>query len=103
MDDLRFTSVLNFRTPGFYFRTVHSANQLSIYGALANGCDELTHQIPGQSFPSMEKSVAKVSEQLCRKLEPQEVDTLVQTLGTNVQAARDRLRACQERFEKVVE
>ena len=73
MDDLRFTSVLNFRTPGFYFRTVHSENQLSIYGALANGCDELTHQIPGQSFPSMEKSVAKVSEQLCRKLEPQHV------------------------------
>ena len=28
------------------FRTVHSANQLSIYGAAANWCDELTQQIP---------------------------------------------------------
>ena len=27
-------------------------------------CDELTQQIPGQSFSGVEKSVAKVAEQL---------------------------------------
>ena len=40
----------------------------------------------------MEKYVAKVNCQLCPKLEPQEVDTLVQTLRTNVQVAEDRLQ-----------
>ena len=49
----------------------------------------------------MEKSVAKVNDQLCRTLEPQEVDTLVQTPRTNVQAARDRLRIHQERFDRL--
>ena len=55
----------------------------------------------GQAFSSMEKSIAKVSEQLYPKLELQEVNTLVQTPETNVQAARDRLRNHQERFEKL--
>ena len=32
------------------FRTNCSANQLSIYGAIADCCDELTQQIPGKSF-----------------------------------------------------
>ena len=45
--------------------------------------------------------MAKLSEQLCRKWESEEVDTWVQTLETNVQAARDRLRDHQEQFEKL--
>ena len=49
----------------------------------------------------MEKSIAKVNEQLHRNLELEEVNTLVRTLETNVQAARDRLRNHQERFEKL--
>ena len=64
---------------------------------MANWCGELTQQTLGQSFLSMEKSVAKVNDQLCRKLEPQELNTL----GTNFQAARDRLRVHPERFEKL--
>ena len=51
------------------FRTINSANQLSIYGAIANWC---------------------VAEQLYRKLEHEEANTLVQAPDTNVQAARDR-------------
>ena len=46
----------------------------------------------------MEKSIAKVSEQLYRKLELEEVNTLVRTPETNFQAARDRLRDHQEKF-----
>ena len=35
------------------FRTIYSANQLGIYGAVGDWCDELVQQIPGQSFSSM--------------------------------------------------
>ena len=83
------------------FRTIHSATRLSICGAVANWCEELAQLIPGQTHVIMENSVAKVNDQLCHKLEPQEVDTLVQILGTHVQAARDRLRVHQERFERL--
>ena len=31
--------------------------EFSIYGAMAEWCDELTQQIPGQSFSSMENSI----------------------------------------------
>ena len=78
------------------FRTIKSANQFSIYGAIADWCDELTEQILGHPFLSMEKSVAKVNEQLCRKLELGGVGALVQALETNVQAARERLHEHQE-------
>ena len=76
------------------FGTVDSANQRSMYGEIEDWCDELTQVTPGQSFSSMEKSVAKVNEQSSRKLEPEEVNTLVRTPETNVQAA--------ERFAKVI-
>ena len=62
------------------FRMINSACQLSIYGAIADWCDAWTQRILGQSFSSMEKSIAKVTEQLYRKWEPEEVNTLVQTL-----------------------
>ena len=51
-------------------------------------------------FSSMEKSIAKLNEQFRRKTEAEEVNTLVQTLETNVQAVRDRLRDHPEKFEK---
>ena len=58
-------------------RTINSANQLSIYGAVADWCDDLAQQILGQSFLSIEKSSAKVNEQLNRTLAPEEVNTLI--------------------------
>ena len=36
------------------FPATHSANQLSIHGAVANWCHELTQLIPGQSYLRME-------------------------------------------------
>ena len=78
------------------FHTIKSANQFSIYGAIADWCDELTEQILGHPFPSIERSVAKVNEQLRRKWELEGVNTLVQALETNVQAARERLHEHQE-------
>ena len=53
----------------------NSFSKLSICGAVANWCEELTQLIPGQSHLSMEKSAAKVNDQLSQKLEPQEVDS----------------------------
>ena len=78
--DVRFTSAPNFQTQSFFFRTSHSANQVSISGAAANWCDELIQLILGQFFLSVEKPVAKVKEQSCRTLEPEEVNSLVRTL-----------------------
>ena len=49
----------------------------------------------------MEKSVARVNDQLSQKLERQEVDSLVQTPRTNVQAAGDRLRVHHQTFEEL--
>ena len=51
------------------FRAINSANQLSIYGAVADWFSDLIQQIFGQSFSRMEESTAKVNEQLYRKLE----------------------------------
>ena len=51
----------------------------------------------------MEKSIANANDQLYQKLELEEMNTLVQTLGTKVQAARDRLRDHQEKFENYSE
>ena len=48
---------------GLLLRTINSANQPSIYVASEDWCDELTQQIPGQSFSIMEKFIAKVTEQ----------------------------------------
>ena len=49
----------------------------------------------------MEKSVAKANDQLSQKLEPQEVDSLVQTLRRNDQAAGNRFRIYLQRFEEL--
>ena len=83
------------------FRTISLANQLSIHGAVTDWCDELAQQIPGQSFSTIEKSIAKLNEQLIRKLAPEEVNTLEKTLWTEVQASTNRLRDHEEKFAKL--
>ena len=85
--------------PDLLFRTIHSANQLSICGAVASWCEELAQLILGPTHLSMEKSVAKVNDQLPQKLEPQELDTSVQTPRRNDEASGDRLRIHHQRFE----
>ena len=91
----------SFQCVGSGIRTVHrkSAQYLRSSRELVWWIDK---QILVHSLLSMVKSVAEVNDHLCRKLEPQEVDTLEQTLRTNVPAARDRLRIHQERGWKVI-
>ena len=63
-----------------FFRTTHSANQLSIYGAVADKrCEDLAEQIPDQTSSCVDRSVSKVHNQLSQKRDPQEVDSLVRT------------------------
>ena len=49
----------------------------------------------------MEKSVSKAHDQLSQNLEPQEVDSLVQTPGRNDQAAGNLLRIHLQRFQEL--
>ena len=81
------------------FRTMLTAKRLSIHGAVASWCGELTQLIPGQTHLSMEKSVAKVDDQLSQKLKPQEVDSLEQIPRRNDQATGNRLCMHLPRFE----
>ena len=83
------------------FRTIRPANQLSVYGAVASWCEERAHTIPGQTHMIMEKSVAKDNNQLSQKLEPQEVDSLVQSPRRNGGAAGHRLRVSLRQLEEL--
>ena len=67
----------------------------------SRGQRKVTPQIPGQSFLSMEKSVAKKNTQLWWKLKSEEVNTLARTSETNVQVARHGRRINPERFENL--
>ena len=71
---------------GLLFRTIHSAIQLSIYGAVSSWCAEFG-QRPNEKVPSSERFVA------------QEVNSLVQTPRNDDPASGIRLRECLQRFE----
>ena len=60
------------------FRTVHSANQVSIYGAVSSWCEEFG-QRPNEKEPTSERFVAKGNEQLLKNVKPEVVNSLVQT------------------------
>ena len=52
------------------FRTIHSANQFSIYEAVSSWCEEIAQRIPNQKELTLEKSVAKENEQLLKNVKP---------------------------------
>ena len=54
-------------------RTMHSANQPSIYGAVSSWCDELAEQLLEQTSVGADKSVSKMNEQSTKHLDPQVV------------------------------
>ena len=64
------------------FRTTPPANQISINGAVSRWCEELAQRILGQNELIVGKSVAKENEQLLKKVNPQEVNSVVQTSRT---------------------
>ena len=50
------------------------------YGAAASRCEGLAKLVPGQTYMVMEKPVSDANMQFNQKLEPREVNSLVQTL-----------------------
>ena len=65
------------------FRTIHSANQLSIYGAVSSWCQELAEQMLGQTSMEVDKSMSKENDPLTKQLDPQEKLFRVLLLGRN--------------------
>ena len=92
MEYVRFTSLWHHRK-----QRIHSANQLSIHGAVASWCEDLAQRFPGQTHVIMENSVAKENEQLLQEPEPQEVISLVQTQGGMM---RRLTKACESPWFK---
>ena len=43
----------------FMLRTIHSTNQLSIYGAVSSWCDELVEQMHGQTSTGVDRSISE--------------------------------------------
>ena len=80
------------------FCTIHSGNQLSIHGAVPSWCEEFG-QRPNEKEPTSERFVAKENEQLLKNVKPQEVNSLVQTPGSDAPASGNRLRECLQNFE----
>ena len=69
-----------FRTQKSFFRTIHAANQLSIYGAVSSWCEEFAQRIPNQKESMFGKvRGAKENEQLLESVRPLGVNSLVQS------------------------
>ena len=58
-------------------RTVHSANQLSIYGAVSSWNIDLAENILGHTSAGVDRSSSEENDQLSKQLNPQEVGSLV--------------------------
>ena len=80
------------------FRTIHSATQLSVYGAVSSWCEEFD-QRPNEKEPTSERFVAKENEQLLKNVKPQEVHSLVQIPKSDDLASGNRLRECLQKIE----
>ena len=79
----------------FSYRTIHSANQLSIYGAVAGWCEEF-----GLKLDETSESLTKTeNEKILKEVRPQEVNSLVQTPRNEERATGNRLRELSQNFE----
>ena len=77
-------------------RTIHSANELSIYGAVLSWCIDLAETMRGQTSAGVDRSISKENDQLSKQLDPQEVGSLArnqpQTPGAAGNCCRDHLQ-----------
>ena len=76
-------------------RTIHSANQLSVYGAVTSWCEEFGLK-PDETSEMLKKTE---SDQILKEVRPQEVNSLVQAPGNDEPAFGNRLRKCIQNFE----
>ena len=80
------------------FRTIHSANLLSIYGAISSWCEKFGLR-PNEREMTSERFVTKENEQILKDVKPQEVNSLVQTPRSNDPVSGNRLRESLRNFE----
>ena len=76
-------------------RSIHSANQLSIYGAVACRCEEFGLKLD----ETPERLTKTENEQTQKKVRPQEVNSLAQTPRNDKPASGNRLRESLQNFE----
>ena len=74
-------------------RTINSVNQLSVYGAVADWCEELAQQMLAQASSSIGKPTAQVNEQLDGPLAPEDVTAIVTSPETDVSGDKISLSA----------
>ena len=74
-------------------RTINSVNQLSVYGAVADWCEELAQQMTAQASSSIGKPTAQVNEQLDSPLAAEDVSAIMTSLETNVSGDKISLPA----------
>ena len=60
-------------------RTIHSANQLRVYGTVSSGCIDLSWRMQGRESTGVNMSISEENEQLSQLLDPQEVGSLARS------------------------
>ena len=60
-------------------RTIHSANQLSIYGAVSSWCKDFTGNMQGQESTGVNMSTSEENEHLSQQLYQREVGSLARS------------------------
>ena len=82
------------------FRTIHSANKLSVYGAVSHWCEEFG-RTPHEKEDTSDKFASKENEEILKMLNPQEVNSLVRTPRNGSPASENGLRESLRNFESL--
>ena len=83
----------------FLFRTIHSATQLSIYGAVWSWCEEFGLK-PNARETWLQKDLRRKKMSKCwKEVKPQEVNSLVRTARSDDPVSGHRLRERIQTFE----
>ena len=82
------------------FRTIHSANQLSIHEAVSSWCEEFGRR-PNTKQWTSDKFASKINEEILKSVNSQEVNSLVRTRRTGAPVSGNGLRECLQNFESL--
>ena len=80
-------------------RTIHSANQLSICGAVSSWCLDFSGRMQGQESTGVNMSISEENEKRSQQLDPQEVGSLARSSPSTEGAAVNCWREHFNRFE----
>ena len=80
-------------------RTIHSANQLSIDGAVSNWCVDLAEKMHDQTSTGVDRSISEGNDEISKQLDPQKVGSLVRNQLKTEGVAENCWRDHLQRFE----